>query len=90
MGFFVVADGTRRETLDTALSLRSLALDLIGPVPHALLVNKVDLQPSWEISELDLQRVEQQGVLVFKTSAKLGLAVDEAFTALAGAMLESG
>ena len=90
MGFFVVADGTRRETLDTALSLRSLALDLIGPVPHALLVNKVDLQPSWEISELDLQRVEQQGVQLFKTSAKLGLAVDEAFTALAGAMLESG
>lgn len=89
MGFFVVADGTRGETLDVALSLRTLALDLIGPVPHALLVNKVDLLPSWEVSEAQLQTVAEQGIPVFKTSAKLGLAVDEAFTSLAAAMLES-
>ena len=89
MGFFVVADGTRKETLDVALSLRTLALDLIGPVPHALLVNKVDLLPSWEVSETHLQFIEEQGVQVFKTSAKLGLAVNESFTFLAEAMLQT-
>lgn len=87
MGFFVVADGTRRETLDIALSLRILALDLIGPVPHALLVNKADLAPSWEIADEQLQALEQMGMAVIKTSAKTGLAVNESFFSLTEAML---
>lgn len=87
MGFFVVADGTRRETLDIALSLRTLALDLIGPVPHALLVNKADLFPSWEVTEAELQAIEKQGIPLFKTSAKLGLAVNESFVSLAETMV---
>ena len=87
MGFFVVADGTRRETLDIALSLRILALDLIGPVPHALLVNKADLAPSWEITDDQIHALEQMGMSVIKTSAKTGLAVNESFMSLAGAML---
>lgn len=86
-GFFVVADGTRRETLDKALTLRTLALDLIGPVPHALLVNKADLLPLWEISDSQLQDIAEQGVSVLKTSAKLGTTVKEAFTSLAETLL---
>lgn len=87
MGFFVVADGTRRETLDIALSLRIMALDLIGPVPHALLVNKADLAPSWEVGEEQIHALEQIGMTVIKTSAKTGLAVNESFYALSEAML---
>ena len=87
MGFFVVADGTRGETLESAMTLRSLAIDLVGPVPHALLVNKVDLLSSWEITDKQLLDVEKQGVAVFKTSAKLGLAVGESFFFLARGML---
>jgi small GTP-binding protein len=87
MGFFVVADGTRRETLDIALSLRILALDLVGPVPHALLVNKADLAPSWEVTEERLQSLEHMGMTVIRTSAKTGLAVHESFHALAEGML---
>jgi GTPase SAR1 and related small G proteins len=87
MGFFVVADGTRKETLDIALSLRILALDLIGPVPHALLVNKADLAPSWEITDEQLKALEQMGMVVTRTSAKTGLAVNESFQSLAESML---
>ena len=87
MGFFVVADGMRRETLNTALTLRSLAVDLIGPVPHALLVNKADLAPDWEITDDALAKVEQQGIRVMKTSAKTGLAVAESFNGLAKEMM---
>jgi GTPase SAR1 and related small G proteins len=87
MGFFVVADGSRRETLDIALSLRILALDLIGPVPHALLVNKADLAPSWEVTGDQLHALEQKGMTVIKTSAKTGLAVNESFLFLTEAML---
>lgn len=86
MGFFVVADGTRRDTLETALSLRTLALDLVGPVPHALLVNKADLLPAWEVEEAQLQAIAEAGFPVMKTSAKLGFAVEEAFISLAKAM----
>ena len=87
MGFFVVADGARRETLDIALNLRILALDLIGPVPHALLVNKADLAPSWEVTDHQLHALEQMGITVIKTSAKTGLAVNESFLFLTKAML---
>ena len=86
MGFFVVADGTRAETLAGAMTLRTLALDLVGPVPHALLVNKVDLLSSWEITDKQVLDIEKQGITVFRTSAKLGLAVDESFSFLARAM----
>lgn len=87
MGFFVVADGTRRETLDVALSLRILALDLIGPVPHALLINKADLAHSWEVTDDQLQALEQMGMTVIKTSARTGLAVNESFASLTESML---
>lgn len=87
MGFFVVADGTRRETLDTALTLRTLALDLIGPVPNALLVNKADLAAEWEVTDGHLAGIELQGVRVIKTSAKSGQAVSESFNALARDMM---
>ena len=87
MGFIVVADGTRKETLEIALSLRTLAMDLIGPVPHSLLVNKTDLSPTWEVTDSQIEALEQQGVKVLRTSAKTGLAVNEAFTSLAQAML---
>lgn len=87
MGFLVVADGTRKETLDVALTLRALALDLIGPVPHALLVNKADLAVKWEITDDHLAAIAGQGMQVIKTSAKTGLSVERAFNGLAQAML---
>ncbi len=87
MGFFTVADGTRPETLDVALSLRELALSLVGDVPNILLVNKADLAPAWKLSEERLATLEGRGITWFRTSAKTGLAVNESFAALARAML---
>jgi signal recognition particle receptor subunit beta len=87
MGFFTVADGTRRETLNMALHLRKLALDVAGDVPHILLVNKADL--TWEISDDQLAALEASGVPIIKTSAKTGHAVEEAFTSLARAMTKN-
>jgi small GTP-binding protein len=89
MGFFVVADGTRAETLDAAINIRKLALDKIGAdVPNYLLVNKADLADVWEIAEDSLKHVEEQGIKVLRTSAKTGFAVEEAFTALTKDMLK--
>jgi small GTP-binding protein len=87
MGFFAVADGTRRETLNMALHLRKLALETAGDVPHIILVNKSDL-PDWEITDDQLAELEATGIRVLKTSAKTGQAVEEAFFSLAKAMMK--
>jgi signal recognition particle receptor subunit beta len=87
LGFFVVADGTRKETLNMALHLRKLALETAGKVPHVLLINKADLD--WEIPEDQIAALEASGLPVVRTSAKTGQAVEEAFLSLARAMMES-
>jgi GTPase SAR1 family protein len=88
MGFFVVADGTRHETLKEAMLVRQRALELAGDLPHTLLVNKEDLSASWEITDSDIAQVEAGGVRVMKTSAKTGFNTAEAFMNLARAMHE--
>jgi small GTP-binding protein len=87
MGFFVVADGTRRETLEDALKLRDMALAVAGQVPYFLLVNKADLATEWEVARKDVDDLRAQGIGVFATSARTGQNVEEAFLSLAKAML---
>lgn len=87
MGFFVVADGTRKETLETAFELRKLAIEKVGPVPNALLVNKADIAEQWEITDEMLEEAHAQGVDVFRTSAKTGQSVQDAFVALTKRMM---
>ncbi|MBT5830208.1 MAG: GTP-binding protein, partial [Candidatus Latescibacteria bacterium] len=43
-GYFLVADGTRKETLDVAEDLKARVTDSLGDVPFILLLNKADLQ----------------------------------------------
>ncbi len=86
MGFFLVCDSTRPETLHSALELRKHALQLAGDIPHMLLVNKIDLVDSQKISDEELERVQNSGLPVLKTSAKTGFNTAEAFIALTRAM----
>jgi small GTP-binding protein len=86
-GYLLVADGTRRSTLDTALALRENAERTIGRVPFLLLINKADLASSWEMDDLMLARL---GWRIMRTSAKTGADVEEAFTTLARAMVTAG
>ena len=87
MGFFVVADGTREETLEMATTLRSAAMDVTGAIPSCLLVNKADIRDQWEITDAMLAPLASQGVTVLRTSAKTGEGVSEAFDVLARRML---
>ena len=88
MGFFAIADGTRLETLETAITLRETALSVAGDIPSCLLINKADIMDEWEISERLLAPLVDQGVQILYTSAKTGAGVDEAFTSLCGRMLQ--
>jgi len=88
MGYFLVVDGKRRDTLQVALELRNTAVNLAGPqVPHYFLLNKADLEQEWEISNDDLELLRAQGIPFLKTSAKTGQGIEEAFAGLTRAML---
>jgi small GTP-binding protein len=87
-GYFIVMDGTRRNTLEKGLELQQMAQKTIGDVPFLILINKSDLHEQWEMKEEDLTRLHQSGIKVFLTSAKTGEAVEEAFIELTRQMLK--
>jgi len=87
-GYFLVVDGTRAFTLDVAMRLAELADRTVGAVPRVLLVNKLDLMPGWEITRDTISLLEDQGWKIVLTSAMTGAAVQDAFMALAKAMVK--
>jgi len=86
-GYLLVADGTRAETLDIASSIQSRVRTEIGAVPFLCLLNKADLEDSWELARDALEGLENAGWSVLRTSAKTGRGVEEAFEELAKRMV---
>jgi small GTP-binding protein len=82
-GYVLVADGTRRPTLDMALSLHERVEAECGPLPHTLLINKHDLSEQWTVSDDDLEALRRDGWPVRPSSARTGEGVEDAFTDLA-------
>lgn len=79
-GYFLVVDGCRAGTLDTAIRLRD-EIDRTYPgVPFVMLLNKSDLRDQWEISP---ERAQALGWDLLETSAKSGEFVEAAFERLA-------
>ncbi len=85
-GILVVADGMRKETLDTAVALRKAAREIAGDVPCFFVVNKADLFEQWEVTDAMLAPLSSEGARVFRTSAKTGAGFDEALRCLAQLM----
>jgi|SRR5262249_42484675 len=88
-GYFLVADPTRRQTLDDALALQARVREAMGPIPWILILNKCDLIAEWEIDFERISAFESAGQSIIRTSAKTGKGVDEAFSRLTEAMLHS-
>jgi small GTP-binding protein len=87
-GYLLVADGTRRQTLDDALALNERVVLQMGKVPALLLLNKFDLADQWEIDALQTSKLGAAGWNVLHTSAKTGERVEEAFLQLAAMTLK--
>jgi small GTP-binding protein len=88
-GYLLVIDPTRRQTLEDALSLQERVEEAMGAIPSILVLNKHDLLKEWDI---DLDRVtllEERGQTVIRASAKTGEGVEQGFSRLASAMLQS-
>jgi small GTP-binding protein len=83
-GYFLVVDGCRADTLETAIRLRE-EIDGVSPgVPFVLLLNKSDLRTQWEV---DGGRIRDLGWDALETSAKSGDGVEVAFERLAVRLL---
>ncbi len=87
-GYFLVVDGTRRSTLDTAMTLYKRASEAIGNVPFICLINKADLSNEWEFDPISLNEFTDMEWTIMNTSAKDGRGVEEAFISLTRKMME--
>ncbi|MGL5880550.1 MAG: Rab family GTPase [Xenococcaceae cyanobacterium] len=88
-GYLLVVDGTRRYTLDKALSLQQRVEETIGKVPFILVLNKSDLTADWEIEDSVVDSLLQKNWTAIETSAKTATGVEEAFAKLTQQMLEA-
>ena len=87
-GYFLVADGTRAETLDVARSIQARVAAEIGP--HPLPAPAQQGRPAGELGHFDASRSSRwssAGWAVLRTSAKTGEGVEEAFQELAQRMV---
>ncbi len=81
-GYLLVADGTRKPTLNSALGLAQEIDAAFGKHPSLLLLNKADLHSSWELDSDDMANIAAAGLPYVKTSAKTGAGVPAAFAQL--------
>jgi small GTP-binding protein len=86
--YLLVADGTRKETLDVAHSLHQRMKSKDESLPFIFLLNKSDLKAEWEINKKQIKELSNSGWTVIETSAKNNLGVSDAFQLLAIALLE--
>jgi small GTP-binding protein len=82
-GYLLVADGTRRATIDKAVELEERVRAEIGLVPFIFVVNKRDLVDDWEFDPELEARFTAKNWTTLLSSAKTGEGVEQAFTQLA-------
>jgi small GTP-binding protein len=87
-GYLLVIDGTRNSTCEVALELREKILNMLGPIPYGILINKVDLRDTWEVSIDSLHATNYPPQFVHETSAKTGEHVESSFVKLCESILK--
>ncbi len=86
-GYLLVADGTRRATLDKALLLEQRVREEVGEIPFVFVINKSDLVAEWQVDEgLEADFVARKWTIL-RGSAKTGENVENAFAELTRKML---
>jgi len=87
-GYLLVADGTRKATVDKAFGLEQRVKEEVGVIPFIFVMNKCDLLQDWEVDSALEAQIAEKGWTVLRSSAKTGEGVEEAFFLLARKMLE--
>jgi len=81
-GYLLVADGTRRATVEKAVTLQKRAREEIGTIPFVFVINKCDLVEQWDLDPELEARLSAENWTILRSSAKTGEGVDEAFSRL--------
>jgi len=81
-GYLLVADGTRRATVEKAVTLQKRAREEIGIIPFVFVINKCDLVEQWDLDPELEARLSAENWTILRSSAKTGEGVDEAFSQL--------
>jgi small GTP-binding protein len=81
-GYLLVADGTRRATVEKAVTLQKRAREEIGTIPFVFVINKCDLVEQWDLDPELEARLSAENWTILRSSAKTGEGVDEAFSQL--------
>lgn len=89
-GYFLVADGTRPETLEIVASIRGHLTDRFPHAASTLLINKYDLAEEWAVNDADITLFTDKGISVLYSSAKTGSGVENAFIQIAHQMIANG
>jgi small GTP-binding protein len=89
-GFILVADGTRKHTVDKALELHKILLKDFPSASYLMVLNKYDLTDEWQLSQADIDNLKSNSLPPHLTSARTASHVDEIFQAIAQSMLTSG
>lgn len=87
-GVILVGDITRPETIKSLINHARSATRIVGEVPKLALINKSDLITSPD-AEKFVTDCETADLKVFRTSAKTGEHVEQAFSSLAKSILEN-
>lgn len=86
-GYLLVADGTRKATLEKAFNLEQKVREEVGAIPFVLVINKSDLIRDWELDSALESQIAEQKWNVLRSSAKTGEGVEESFSLLTQKML---
>jgi small GTP-binding protein len=86
-GYLLVADGTRRATLEKALALEEKAREEAGEIPFVFVINKCDLVQDWELDPTLEAQFAARKWTILRSSAKTGENVEEAFLQLTRKMI---
>jgi len=86
-GYLLVADGTRKATVEKAFELEQRAREEVGVLPFVFVINKCDLLQDWEVDAALESQIAAKNWNLLRSSAKTGEGVEEAFALLARKML---
>ncbi len=81
--YFLVADGTSVESIETVQTMAERLFEQYPGVPCVCLLNKADLKDKWAVNEKYVKFFEEKGIPVLTTSAKTGDLVETAFKMIA-------
>jgi small GTP-binding protein len=86
-GYLLVADGTRRATLEKALAMEEKVREEVGEIPFIFVINKCDLAQEWQLDPTLEAQFAAKNWTVLRSSAKTGENVEEAFLQLTRKMV---